>query len=344
MKKGTFFWRSQNFLAIGKAYDSIFLMRKNFPFPSNTLVIIRTLGKFFSGLLLIILLPSLALSNAADPLPAEDTQFAFANSLLQNHDYYRAATEFKRLLFLYPSGAKVDEANYLLGEAQFLLKSYKEAIVHWEGVLRQTPNTPFKEEIQFQTGRAFWELGQEDKAMLLWEKILQESHSSIKSSAARAVLWGLIKQKRYDSARLLLKNSPLKDSEKEAHEAFFLKAENLSYKSPTTAGTLAAILPGAGHLYLNRKQDALIAFAVNGLFAWAAVSSFQQGNDGLGALLTVIELAWYSGNIYSAVNSAHKFNRKLDTDFLEGYGIRFGLLSHGPSSSPTPYLVLHRAF
>ncbi len=80
----------------------------------------RMLGKFFSALLLIVLVPSLALSNTAEPLPAEETQFAFANYLLQNHDYFRAATEFKRLLFLYPSGTKVDEANYLLGEAQFL--------------------------------------------------------------------------------------------------------------------------------------------------------------------------------------------------------------------------------
>ncbi|MBI4765831.1 MAG: tetratricopeptide repeat protein [Deltaproteobacteria bacterium] len=302
------------------------------------------LGNFFSGLLLLILLPSLALSDTTGPSAAEETQFAFANHLLQNHDYYRAATEFKRLLFLYPSGAKADEANYLLGTALFLIKSYKEAIFHWEGVLRQNPDTPFKEEIQYKTGRAYWELGQEDRALLLWEKILQEGRPSQKTFAARSLLWGLIKQKRFDPARLLLKKSPLTDSEKKAHEAFFQKAENLPYKSPATAGTLAAILPGAGHWYLGRKQDALIAFGVNALFTWAAVASFQQDNNGLGTLLGVIELAWYSGNIYSAVNSAHKFNRKLDSDFLEGYGLRFGLLSQGPSSSPIPYLVLHRAF
>jgi tetratricopeptide (TPR) repeat protein len=302
------------------------------------------MGKLFSGLLLIFLLPSLAISNPSGPLSSEEDQFAFANYLLQNNDYYRAVTEFKRLLFLYPSGAKSDEANYLLGTAYFLLKSYKEASIHWEGVLRKTPNTQFKASIQYQIGRAYWELGQEDRAMLLWEKNLQEGNASEKSLAVRAILWGQIKQKRFDPARLLLKNSPLPDSEKEAHETFFQKAENLPYKSPTTAGTLAAILPGAGHWYLGRKQDGLIAFGVNVLFAWAAISSFQESNSGLGTLLGVIELAWYSGNIYSAVNSAHKFNRKLDTNFLESYGFRFGLLSQGPSSSPTPYLAVYHAF
>ncbi|MGA3084658.1 MAG: tetratricopeptide repeat protein [Thermodesulfobacteriota bacterium] len=301
-------------------------------------------GKTFIGILFLFLLPSLAWPNPAEPLTSEESQFTFASHLLQHNDYFRAITEFKRYLFLYPSGAKADEANYLLGEALFQTKAYQEAILHWEGVLSQTPGTPFKEEIQFKTGKAYWALGREDQAMHLWEKILQEGHSSLKSTAARSVLWGLVKQKNYNSARLLLKNSPLKDSEKEAHEVFFQNAEKLPYKSPTTAGALAAILPGAGHLYLDRRQDALIAFSINGLFTWAAISSFQQGNSGLGTLLTFIELAWYSGNIYSAINSAHKLNRKLDTDFLEGYGIRFGLFSQGPSSSPTPYLVLHHAF
>jgi len=300
--------------------------------------------KILLGFLLIFLLPSLAFPNSSDPLYSEEEQFAFAHHLWQQHDYFRAVTEFERFLFLYPSGVKSDEANYLLGLAHFSLKSFKEAIIHWEGVLQKNPNTPFKEEIQFKTGWAYWELGQEDRAMLLWEKILREGSPSGKTSAARALLWGLAKQKKYDPARLLLKSSPLTESEKEIHETFFKKAENLPYKSPTVAGLLAALLPGAGHWYLGRKQDALIAFAVNALFTWATVNSFQEGNNGLGALLGVIELAWYSGNINSALNSTHKFNRKLDNTFLEGYGLRFGLLSRGPSPSPTPYLVLYHAF
>jgi tetratricopeptide (TPR) repeat protein len=299
---------------------------------------------FFLGLLFIVLLPSLGWPNPAENQSAEEMQFAFANDLLRQHDYFRTITEFKRYLFLYPSGAKADEANTLLGEALFQLKSYQEAIFHWEGVLKQTPNTPFKEEIQYKIGRAFWALGREDEALSRWEKITQEDISStLKTNAARAFLWGLIKQKRYDLARLKLKNFSLSASEQEAHEAFFRKAEQLPLKSPTTAGTLAAILPGAGHWYLDRHQDALISFSINGLFAWGAVSSFQQGNSGLGVLLSFIELAWYSGNIYSAINTAHKINRKQEADFLEGYGLRFGLLSSNPSS-PGLFMVLHRVF
>lgn len=295
-------------------------------------------------LFLAILLPSLALANGLEPVPTEEAQFAFARHLLEHHDYNRAITEFKRVLFLFPSGARADEANVLLGDVLFQTKANKEAILQWETALKQNPRSPFKEEIQLKMGKAYWALGLEDEALELWEKIIHEGPSPLKPMAARAILWGLIKQKKFDLARLRIKTFPLTEAEKTEQEAFFQKAEKLPYKSPTTAGFLAAILPGAGHLYLERPQDALIAFSINGLFTWAAVSSFQQGNSGLGTLLAFIELAWYSGNIYSAVNTAHKINRQRDNHFLEGYGVRFGILTQGPSSKPTPYLALQHAF
>lgn len=300
-------------------------------------------GKTLIGLLLTILLASPAWSGPAEALSSEESQFAFAHHLWQHQDYFRAITEFKRYLFLYPSGARAHEAEYLLGEALFQTKSIKEALTHWEGALRKNPQTPYKEETQLKIGRILWELGQKDDALRLWESILQEGTPTLKTTASRTVLWGLVSQRRYDQARMKLKSFPLTEPEKMVHEAFFRKSENLAYKSPVTAGALAAVLPGAGHLYLNRPQDALIAFSINGLFTWGALSSFQQGNSGLGVLLSFIELAWYSGNIYSAVNSAHKINKKLETDFLEGYGLRFGLFSSAPSS-PGLFMALYRSF
>ncbi|MEW6188277.1 MAG: tetratricopeptide repeat protein [Thermodesulfobacteriota bacterium] len=301
-------------------------------------------GRFILFFLSLVLLPLPVFSNP-NPPESETSQFSFAEHLLQDRDYDRAITEFKRYLFLYPSGHMASQADYLLGEAFLSNKLFKEAIDHWEGVLRRNPGTPFREEIQFQTGKAYWELRQEDRALALWEKVLDQGRSPIKENAARAILWALIKRKQFNRATEKLIQSPLQDWEKAIHRDYFQKAQTLPYLSPATAGLLAAVLPGAGHWYLGRRQDALIAFSINGLFTWAAVSSFEQGNKGLGTLLAVIELAWYSGNIYSAVNSAHKYNRKLDTDFWEGYGIRFGFLSKGHSNSHrTPYLALHRAF
>jgi hypothetical protein len=37
----------------------------------------------------------------------------------------------------------------------------------------------------------------------------------------------------------------------------------------------------------------------------------------VGGILTFFELGWYSGNIYSAVSSAHKYNRERKKEYLD---------------------------
>jgi hypothetical protein len=91
----------------------------------------------------------------------------------------------------------------------------------------------------------------------------------------------------------------------------------VSRKSPTTAGILA-VLPGAGHLYCERYRDAGIAFVLNAAFIWGMVEAFRHENYVVGGILTFFELGWYSGNIYSAVSSAHKYNRDKKKEYLDG--------------------------
>ena len=97
--------------------------------------------------------------------------------------------------------------------------------------------------------------------------------------------------------------------------------KSLDFKSPKAAGTLSALIPGAGQLYLNRKRDAAAAFILNGVFIWGIVESFNRDNSGVGILLSIFELGWYGGNIYSAVNGAHKHNRKLKDSYRNKFSI-----------------------
>ena len=96
-----------------------------------------------------------------------------------------------------------------------------------------------------------------------------------------------------------------------------LEGERLPYKSPSTAGVLAAVLPGSGHVYCDRYKDGVVAFLLNGLFIWATLEAFDNDQEVLGGILGFLELGWYSGNIYSAVNTAHKYNRSLKNDYLK---------------------------
>ena len=95
------------------------------------------------------------------------------------------------------------------------------------------------------------------------------------------------------------------------------RIEEVPQKSPVTAGVLAAVLPGAGHLYDERYRDAGIAFALNAAFIWGMVEAFEHKNYVVGGILTFFELGWYSGNIYSAVSGAHKYNRNKKKEYLD---------------------------
>ena len=98
----------------------------------------------------------------------------------------------------------------------------------------------------------------------------------------------------------------------------------LKQKNPTAAGLLA-IVPGAGHLYCERPRDALISFVLNGALIYAAYEAFDEDLEGLGAVITFFELGFYAGNIYSAVSSAHKYNRDTKERFLKQLRERSGM-------------------
>jgi hypothetical protein len=91
---------------------------------------------------------------------------------------------------------------------------------------------------------------------------------------------------------------------------------NISRKSPAMAGFLS-ILPGGGYLYCNRYRDALMAFLLNGGLILAAVSSFENDNPALGAVIGFVETGFYSGNIYGGISSAHKYNRHQTRRFID---------------------------
>ena len=79
-------------------------------------------------------------------------------------------------------------------------------------------------------------------------------------------------------------------------------------KKPWVAGILG-IIPGAGYLYSNHPSSAFSSLVFNGLLAFAAYSSFQSGNTGIGVLSSIIGFGFYAGNIKGSVNSVKRYNQ-----------------------------------
>jgi tetratricopeptide (TPR) repeat protein len=241
-------------------------------------------------------------------------QFEYAESLFEEGDFYRAITEYKRFIFFFPKEEeKAEKCYFMIGKSYFKAKKWVEAIDALKVFTVKFPRSFMLNDALYIYQRALVLVDMED-----WkgagETFLKIPEESVLSPAARTF------------------SSELEN------------IDNLPRKSPATAGTLAAIMPGAGHLYTERPRDALVAFLLNGAFIWAAVELFNDENYVAGGVVTFFELGWYSGNIYSAVSSAHKYNKRVKEKFLKNLGDRYFLSYYHDNKSSSNGLILSMRF
>jgi TM2 domain-containing membrane protein YozV len=106
------------------------------------------------------------------------------------------------------------------------------------------------------------------------------------------------------------------------------QGDQLPSRSPAAAAAMSAVLPGAGQLYVGRPVDAALAFGLNAAFITGTVAAAQDENWPVFALLGIIEVVWYGGNLYNAINGAHRYNQDQKDAFLKelrrDHGFRLG--------------------
>ena len=271
-----------------------------------------------TALIAICLFPAFSYANQTTVLDS-DRQFQFAEDLFQRGEYYRAIGEYERFIHFFPESEEVVLARYRIGLAYLKGERYEEAIEALTLVARQYPESTYAVQAYLRMGEACAQLGRYDDAIMYLEKLMAMTpDQDIKDEAHYQCGWIYLKQESWDSAEACFNQiSPenrarfrIEDLLKE-----FDKRGDLKRKNPTTAGLLA-IVPGAGHLYCGRYRDAMLSFLVNGALILAAWEAFDNELYALGGLITVVEIGFYSGNIYSAVSSAHKYNREERNRFL----------------------------
>ncbi len=257
--------------------------------------------------------------------------FGFAESLFEEEDYFRAIGEYKRYIYVSPGEALAEKASYRIAESYFKAKRWSDSILACNHFLTKYPNSASFYEILYLKGRAEKQDKKYDDALRTFNFIVKAQAPGYYDKAlyqnALIMLERTEWQLSRDFLKQITKESPLFTSAV-SFSAELEQSDKLSRKSPTGAGILAAILPGAGHLYTERPTDALVAFLLNGAFIWGAIESFQHDNNVTGGILTFFELGWYTGNIYSAVSSAHKYNRSKQDDFIEKIKNNFMLSFH----------------
>jgi tetratricopeptide (TPR) repeat protein len=193
------------------------------------------------------------------------------------------------------------------------------AIPAFRAVIEKFPGSDLAVESYFKISTSYARLQKHGNALGVLDELLwTHPDGDVKDEIYYRKGWVLLELDRWDDARqsfgMIRSQSENRYGLQELWEE--MNKPFPPMKNPGVAGALA-LVPGAGHLYCERYQDALISFVINGAMILAAWEAFDNDNEALGGLLTVFEIGFYSANIYSAANSAHKYNRKQKQDFLE---------------------------
>ncbi|MDY6822564.1 MAG: hypothetical protein SWH68_02015 [Thermodesulfobacteriota bacterium] len=270
-------------------------------------------------------------------------QLALADHFFAIEQYDAAVTEYQRFCFFFPEHDRVDYARYRIAMGFFHQKAYETALARFGHIAGTDYAGEFSIDAGFMASRCYTAMAMGARAVANLKNLMNRvDDRAIHDRACYEIGWIYLETARPLTAATLdtAQSYFARISEKSRGEypvgrliAGLDRARTApdglmaSMKRPRLAGGLA-VVPGAGYLYTDRYQDALIAFLFNAGMIIAAVEAFDNGNEALGCIIAGVELGFYAGNIYGSISAAHKYNRQRADAFLND------LRPHGTSTSP----------
>src|SRR3989338_8326165 len=238
----------------------------------------------------------------------------FGNHLYQDEYYYRAITEYKRFLYFYPKHPQNSHTEFQIGYSYLKGEKWEAALPYFQKLSTYFPHTRLGENSFFSIAHTHFLSKKYKAAQETWNEF-QERYpkSSLNDIAWYQKGWAYFFQEKTKEATQelsLIKNPSLKN------KAMLLSTEiekwhTLPYRSPFLAGMFSAMLPGLGQWYDGRFWDGMSALVVNSMFAYGIYATWRDEHYVAFGIVTFLASGFYGGNIFSAVSSAHKFNRNV---------------------------------
>ena len=233
----------------------------------------------------------------------EEKLWGYAETLFAQGEYYRAISEYQRLMYFFPASTRRGAAALRIAEAHLNGGEPEAAERHLSALLQDRAWEALAAELRFLRAVARLEQGA-GRPYPMREPQVRAALGDLRELPAN---WhGTARAREFQAA--LEKDAPQND------------------KSPGLAAGLSAVAPGLGSVYVGRYREGALAFFVNGVFWYAAANAWRHGREGLATVLGTAALAFYGGAIYAAANGAHQRNDRARSQHLDEQRTRWGLI------------------
>jgi len=264
------------------------------------------------GLLLFILTTGTAVSRTIT-LDAE-AQFSYARTLYEQGEYQDAAVEFSRFIHFFPDAPEQVEAHYSRALSLYMNEKYDKAGQAFADFRSDYSASSLALAAGIMEAQCLTRSGNPAGGVILLSNLQLEANGD--ADAQKILLtrmaWTRLEMGDLPRAEAAFKATAGETPTDCGYDDILNTMERfkaLPEKSPMVAGGLA-VVPGGGYVYLGRYQDATVAFLLNVALGLAAVESFDDGNNALGALISFVGLGFYSGSIHGSYTGALKANHQ----------------------------------
>lgn len=241
----------------------------------------------------------------------------FADFLYSSGDYRRAVGEYRRFLFASPDSQAVDSIKMKIGKCYRLMADYASANDYFQEIVQTSTDPSIREEGIYQIALCWLSSGDYGKIRSLsTQKEMVNDGVSMRVEEVAALSY--LYQKHWDDAHKYINSIDRKDTLFLAMREYAITGQDLPQKSKVVAGTLSALIPGAGKVYCRRPGDGVFSLFLVGLTGFQSYRGFEEkGVDSVsGWVYGVISGVFYLGNVYGSVVAAELYNEQQSDEFL----------------------------
>jgi TolA-binding protein/TM2 domain-containing membrane protein YozV len=265
--------------------------------------------------------PPFAYPEEKGILLTEEIQLKMADVFMEEGENYRAITEYKKFLILFPDSEKADYALFKTGMAYYRGEEYEPSVKSFSILREKYRTSRYLPEASYYEGLSYWKIKDREKARSAFDTLSEVFPQS--EFAPLALVAGSLLALEEENVSVSMNRLervtdryPEYSGSKSVKEAMTLidQYPRLPQKSQTLAGVMSAILPGSGYIYADHVGDGITAFIINGLFIAGTITAIYAENYAVAAIVGGVGVPFYVGNIYGSANAAKKWNLGVKRD------------------------------